>query len=160
MRVRDLMRPIPRYCSLTDSLTSAGRTMTETGVGALPVLDAAHRVAGMITDRDICCALSVAALGPLELTVADIVSTPVRACRAEDDLSTALATLRAYSVRRLPVIDAEGRLEGLLSLDEIVLAAHSLATNGLGGPVHAEVVETLQAILRPPTSLVEVLATG
>ena len=62
--------------------------------------------------------------------------------------------MRAHSVRRLPVVDAFDCLEGLLSLDEVILAAHLLAGDRLSGPVHAEVVETMQAIVRPATALV------
>ena len=54
------------------------------------------------------------------------------------------------------MVDTLDRLEGLLSLDEVVLASHLLADIRPGAPVHAEVVETMQAILRPAAALVEV----
>ena len=73
-----------------------------------------------------------------------------------EGLDAALATMRTYAVRRLPVVDTLDRLEGLLSLDEVVLASHLLADIRPGAPVHAEVVETMQAILRPAAALVEV----
>ncbi len=79
---------------------------------------------------------------------------PPWVCEPGDDLSSALATMRTHAVRRLPVVDAFDRLEGLLSLDEVVLSSHLLAGDRMGAPVHAEVIETLQAILRPSTALI------
>lgn len=154
MRVRDLMRSIPRYITAGESLAAAGRTMAEAGVGVLPVVDADHRVVGVVTDRDICCALARANRRASELRVAEIASAPPWVCEAGDELATALAAMRTHAVRRLPVVDHLDRLEGLLSLDEIVLASHLLAGERPAAPVHAEVIETLQAILRPATALV------
>ena len=58
MKVRDLMRSIPRHTTMGESLASAGRTMAEAGVGVLPVVDANHRVVAVLTDRDVCCAVA------------------------------------------------------------------------------------------------------
>ena len=152
MKVRDLMRTVPRHPTPRESLASAGRTMAEAGVGVLPVIDLDHRVVGVITDRDVCCALAREDRRPSELGVAEVASAPPFTCRAEDEISTALASMRAFAVRRLPVVDAGGRLDGMLSLDEVVLASHQLAGEGLGAPV-AEVLATLQAIVRPAVAL-------
>lgn len=159
MRVRELMRRVPRYCNGGDSVASAGRTMAEAGVGVLPVVDDDHRVTGVITDRDVCCALAKAER-PEELEVHEVASSPAWTCHPEDEVQQALGVMRAHAVRRLPVVDGAGGMEGLLSLDEIVLAATMLADGTLGGPVHAEVVETLQAILRPPTALAGIPAAS
>ncbi len=154
MKVLELMRRVPRYCLSGDSVASAGRTMAEAGVGVLPVIDASRRVTGVITDRDVCCALARSER-PEELEVRDVASSPAWTCRPEDELPQALAIMRGHAVRRLPVVDEDGTMAGLLSLDEIVLAATLLEGEKLGGPLHTEVVQTLQSILRPPTALVE-----
>jgi len=159
MKIRDLMRRVPRTCRSEDSLASAGRTMAEAGVGVLPVTDAERRVIGVLTDRDVCCGLSRAA-HPHEVRVGEVASSPPWTCLESDAVTTALGTMRQHAVRRLPVVDATGRLEGLLSLDEIVLAAHLVAGGGLDTPVYAEVVETLKAIVRPPSALIEHAAAG
>jgi CBS domain-containing protein len=149
MKVRNLMRRIPRCARPGETLAIAARTMAEAGVGVLPVTDADDRVVGVITDRDVCCAVARGDRRPSELLVGTIASAPPLTCHASDDVSAALATMRAFAVRRLPVIDDDGRIDGILSLDEVVLAAHLLAENGSGAPVHSEVIETLQAIVRP-----------
>ena len=149
MKVRDLMRSIPRHTTMGESLASAGRTMAEAGVGVLPVVDADHRVVGVLTDRDVCCAVARANRRPSELRVEEVASAPPWVCEAGDELSAALATMRTYAVRRLPVVDPLDRLE-------VILASHLLAGDRAGAPVHAEVIETMQAILRPAAALVEV----
>lgn len=156
MRVRDLMRTFPRHCSPADSVATVGRIMAEAGIGVLPVVDAALRVTGVITDRDVCCALAQRPEAGEALKVRDVASAPPRTCHAEDELATALAMMRTHAVRRLPVVDGEGHLEGMLSFDEIVLAAQMLAGDRLGSPLYTEVVETLRAILRPEHALAAV----
>jgi CBS domain-containing protein len=147
------MRKVPRHATARESLASAGRTMAEAGVGVLPVIDDDHRVIGVVTDRDVCCALAREDRRPSELRVSDVASAPPHTCQASDDLSAALATMRAFAVRRLPVVDALGGLDGILSLDEVVLAAHRLSGGQLDSPLHSEVIETLQAIVRPAAAL-------
>lgn len=150
MKVRNLMRRIPRCTTPDESLAAAGRTMAEAGVGVLPVIDADEKVIAVITDRDVCCALAREDRRPSELRVGAIASAPALTCGASDDVSKALATMRAFAVRRLPVIDAAGRIDGILSLDDVVLAAHLLAEKESGGvPTYVEVIETLRAIVRP-----------
>jgi CBS domain-containing protein len=153
MRVRDLMRRLPRHATPHETLDRAGRTMAEAGVGVLPVIDGEGRVVAMLTDRDVCCALVRHDLRPSEVVVQAVASAPAVTCSADDDLPTALATLRAYAVRRLPVVDAGGRLEGMLSLDEIVLAVHKLVHEEGLGPLQAQLLDTLQAIVRPAAVL-------
>ena len=112
MKVRDLMRNIPRHTTAAESLASAGRTMADAGVGVLPVVDADHRVVAVITDRDVCCAVARDNRRPSELRVAEVASSPPWVCEAGDELAMALATMRAHAVRRLPVVDAFDHLEG------------------------------------------------
>ena len=156
MRVRDLMRTFPRHCSPSDSVPHVGRIMAEAGIGVLPVVDASLRVTGVITDRDVCCALSQQPAAGEALKTRDAASTPPWTCHAEDEIRTALAVMRAHSVRRLPVVGGDGHLEGMLSFDEIVLSAQMLVGDRLGGPLYAEVIETLRAILRPEHALAPV----
>ena len=156
MKVRDLMRRVPRHVTPHETLDRAGRTMVEAGIGVLPVIDGEGRVVAVLTDRDVCCALVRDDLRPSEVAVQAVASAPAVTCSADDDLPTALATLRAHAVRRLPVVDAGGRLTGILSLDEIVLAVHKLAHDEGLGPLQAELLDTLQAIVRPAAMLVPV----
>jgi CBS domain-containing protein len=160
MKVGDLMRRVPRHCSAADTAASAGRTMAETGIGALPVVSAELVVSGVLTDRDVCCVLSQHAERAQEVLVSEAASSPAWTCRADDELSRALATMRQHRVRRLPVVDEADRLEGLLSLDEVILAAQALAGGRLEVPVYTEVLETLKVIVGPPPALEKLAVTA
>ena len=89
----------------------------------LPVVDAAMKVCGVVTDRDICVALGTRNQIAGDVRVEEIVQRRVFACNAEDDVHIALQTMREGHVRRLPVIDREGKLAGVVSMDDILLHA-------------------------------------
>ena len=120
--------------------------MAEVGCGVLPVVDADRRVLGVITDRDICCALCKQDHRPSEARVADSMSEPVFSCTDTDDISTALKIMRSHKVRRLPVVDGGGALLGLVSLDDIALEARAFEADRPDGPYFSQVASTLREI--------------
>lgn len=122
MKVDDIMRRQPRVCSPDSSLATAGRIMAEAGCGVLPVLDAEDRVVGMITDRDVCVALAQRERKASEVKVREVTGDEAHACSAGDEIGVALARMRRHRVHRLPAIDGDGRLVGLLSIDDVILA--------------------------------------
>lgn len=141
MRVQEVMKHEAATCGPDATLLEVGRRMVEVGCGVLPVVTSGARVIGILTDRDICCTLARDDRQPSQVKVRQAMTPDVYSCRREDSLKSALDTMRLCRVRRLPVIDAEGRLEGILSLDEIVLWSGDEP-----GPTAAEVLETLRAI--------------
>ena len=150
MKVRDVMRSAPRVCSRGDTLAAVGRTMREVGCGVLPVVDDERRVVGVVTDRDICCHLAAEDVQPSKVEVSRAMSEIVFSCAAGDEISTALTIMRGYKVRRLPVVDADSRLLGLLSLDDVALKARAFDAEGATVPYFAEVARTLKAIAQHP----------
>jgi CBS domain-containing protein len=147
MKVMEAMSKKPRFCEPSHSIAVAGRTMAQVDCGVLPVVDRA-RVVGVITDRDICLAVTGGDREAAEIRVEEVMSAPPHTCRASDDVRHALATMRERRVRRLPVVGERGELEGLLSLDDIVLAARVLETDEFSGPFYVDIVETLKVINR------------
>ena len=124
MNVQDLMSANLRTCGPDDSLESIGKTMWDSNVGAIPIVDVDHAPVGIVTDRDIamCSALSHRPLW--ELTARDVIGEQqVHACRIEEDVKAALKIMWAQHVRRLPVVDENGRVQGILSIDDIILRA-------------------------------------
>lgn len=121
MRVRDVMKRHPRVVRQAQVLASAAKTLAEADCGALPVLDRHERVVGMITERDISLALATGVQGLSEISVEEVMSRDVHSCRPDDAIVQALATMRTHRVRRLPVLDAVGGIDGLLSLDDVGL---------------------------------------
>jgi CBS domain-containing protein len=139
MQVQQLMTPAPRACAAGSNLAEAMQMMWEGDFGLLPVVDDDGRVTGVVTDRDIAVALGTRGRPAGEVTVADVMSRAVHICHPRAGIGSALEQMRQFRVRRLPVVDDEGRLCGMLSLNDVVLAA------GSGVPAKA-VMETIRGI--------------
>jgi predicted transcriptional regulator len=97
--------------------------MWEMDCGCVPVIEENGRVAGILTDRDICMSTYFQAKRPQDILVRDVMSRQVLACRPEDKLGDVVKTMRRAQVRRLPVTDAAGVLLGILSLNDIAIEA-------------------------------------
>jgi len=101
-----------------ETLQAAARRMSEMDVGALPVLDG-KAVAGMVTDRDITIRGVAAGMIPQESLVADVMTEEVRCCRADDSVEQVMAEMGDLQVRRLPVLDADDEIVGIVALGDI-----------------------------------------
>ena len=123
MRVKDIMTANAKACTLTNSLAEAAGFMWEHDCGILPVLAEAGKVVGLITDRDICMAAAMRNRNLEKIAVEDVVSKNVFSCKPDDDVRAALKTMQENRVRRLPVVTVDGKLEGILSMNDIVLRA-------------------------------------
>ena len=140
MKVKEIMTGQPRTCSLDTNLAAAAALMLDGDCGILPVVQDG-KLFGVVTDRDMYIALATRNKRPSELTVGEVVQMPVYSCHTDDDVHTALETMKRHRVRRLPVEGFGGSVMGIVSMNDIVLAA------GLRKPVRdADVVSTLQAI--------------
>jgi CBS domain-containing protein len=94
-----------------------------------------------VTDRDICIALGTRNV-KADTLVKDVALPKLFYCGPEDDIHTALKTMSAQKVRRLPVLDGKGTLQGILCLDDIVMYAEEKSAD----LTYFDVVETLKAI--------------
>jgi len=115
----------------------------------LPVVNPEEKVIGVVTDRDLCIALGTRNRLAGEIAVWDVASGKVFACNPEDDIHTALATIAKSKVRRLPVINTAGKLEGILSMDDVVLHSESKVSGKTPGLSYDDVVDTLKKLYRP-----------
>lgn len=125
MKVKDICTRAVRSCTLDTKLAEAGWSMWEGDCGILPVVDDAGKVVGVISDRDICMAVVTRYRPAAEIKVREVGPWAVKTCRLDDDVRRALKTIRQSRVRRLPVVDAKGRLQGILSLNDVALATKS-----------------------------------
>jgi CBS domain-containing protein len=123
MKVKEVMPPRVQTCMPETSLATAAMMMWESDCGALPVVNVSDKVVGMITDRDICMGAASKHRDPSTIAVAEIITGHVYACHPDTDVRAALKTMKEKRVRRLPVIDAEGDLQGILWMNDIVLRA-------------------------------------
>jgi len=145
MKVQDIMTTHVQCCSPSTDLAAAAVMMFAGDCGVLPVL-LEHKVMGIITDRDIAIALGTRGKRASEIPVGEVMSTTMYACDPDDDIHTALKTLRREKVHRLPVIDSHGELQGIVSMNDVVL--HAEHAHGKKAPdlTYDDVVSTFKAI--------------
>lgn len=143
MKVHSIMTRPPQTCRTDSTLAVASRRMKTTGCGMLVVLDSHGALAGVITDRDVALAVGDSDRAPAAAASA-VMARPVHTCRPDDDLHAALARMAAARVRRLPVVDAEGNVKGVISIDDIIL--WGVRRRGIG--LH-ELTGALRAIHAP-----------
>jgi CBS domain-containing protein len=149
MKVQDVMMRTPASCTPETNLGAAVEMLWNRDCGILPIVDARQRVIGVVTDRDLCVALGTRNRLPGRVTVGEVAKGEVYACRAQDDIHVALQTMAQYKVRRLPVVDRDGVLEGILSMDDVVLHT-DVGKWGLTSDLsHEDVIKTLQRIYGP-----------
>ena len=144
MRVQEIMTTDVEACSPEHDLAAAATIMWKKDCGSVPVVDGERRVVGMITDRDICMAVSTRNRLASEIKVGEVISGDVYACAPDDKLRAALETMQSAQLRRLPVVDASGVLHGILSINDIIL--HSEKGRSKKHISHREVMETLKAL--------------
>jgi signal-transduction protein with cAMP-binding, CBS, and nucleotidyltransferase domain len=121
MKVRDIMTQPPQTCTLSTTLGEASRRMKAAGCGMLVVLDRHARTAGILTDRDLAMAVGDEDRNVAQLHVAEVMSGGVHSCQPHDDLLEVVRRMGALKVRRLPVINQDGDVKGVLSVDDIIL---------------------------------------
>jgi CBS domain-containing protein len=163
MKVTDIMTASPEACRPDDNLATAVELLWKADCGVLPVVDHSGRVAGILTDRDICIALGTRNVRASNVRVASVMRTNVQTCQPTDDVLTALSRMTDWRVRRLPAVDAAGRLVGIVSLNDAVLAAGA----GRNAVRPGAVLDAFKAVCAhplpvpvEPTAVPEIRATG
>jgi CBS domain-containing protein len=121
------MTPDVQLCTPDDTLRDAAEAMAALGVGLLPVTDN-ERLVGMVSDRDIAIRGVGMGRGP-DSRVADVMTSDVKYCFEDQDLTEITRNMGEIKVRRLPVLDRNKRLVGIIALGDI---AQRTASNGTG----------------------------
>jgi CBS domain-containing protein len=106
-----------------ESVAAVARRMSDLNVGDLIVVDdqETSRPIGIITDRDLVVhVLARSDRIPIHVKVGDVMSPELVTAREDDDIETVVARLRMHAIRRIPVVDREGRLQGIVSLDDLL----------------------------------------
>lgn len=134
--IQEVMTRDVQTISTQDSVQRAAQLMDELNVGAIPVVDDG-RLVGMITDRDITVRSVAVGQDPASTRVNDVMSTDVRTCTVDQGVEDVLAQMADVQIRRVPVVDGNGRVIGIVSLGDVVTKA----------PV--EVEQTLDEISTP-----------
>lgn len=157
MQIHELMKKNVETCSVHDSLEVAAAKMWECDIGVLPVLNPEGHVIGMITDRDICMATYTQHRAPAEIPVLSAMSKEVFFTEPGATVQEAELNMRDHQVRRLPVIDTEGRLVGIISLNDLAREAEREVGHRPKQINSQEVMTTLAVICEPRMAEVPIL---
>lgn len=148
LKVRDIMTRDVKACRPDDTLDDASRIMWDHDCGSVPVIDMDSKVVGIITDRDICMAAHHRGAPLGSIAVGEAMSDNVLTCNGLDTMDVAENMMQRRQVRRLPVIDYEGRLVGIVSLNDLARRLNPNAPRS-DGPTWKEVATTLAAVSEP-----------
>jgi len=136
MQIREAMTPDVRTVTAGSTLRDAAKLMITIDAGVLPVSDG-DRLIGMVTDRDIAVRGVALGKGP-DATVGEVMSQEVKYCFEDEDIEDVCENLADLQLRRLPVLNRDKRLVGIVSLADIVTIASSESAG-----------EALEGITRP-----------
>lgn len=148
MKVEQLMNRDVKSCGPQDSLNKAAQIMWEEPCGAVPVVDGQRRPVGFLTDRDVCMAAYTQGRPLEEIRVETAMARNLVSCTVEDELSSAAHLMERNRTRRLPVIDRNGILVGLLSLDDLACEAARSLRGGVNDELRNLVLEVHLSINR------------
>ncbi len=134
------------FCRPETNLAAAGALMWENDCGALPVVSDGRKVTGILTDRDICIGLTTGDRRSSQLTAGEVATKQAVVCKPKDEILAAITSMHNEKIRRLPVVNDEGGLKGIVSMDEVVLQAKKGNRQKKPDVSYDDVVETLRAI--------------
>jgi CBS-domain-containing membrane protein len=149
MQVNEIMTRQVQSCHPEDSLERAAQLMWDHDCGCVPVCEASdgfNRAVGVITDRDICMGALFQGKPLRDLRVRDAMARQLLACQPQHSLEQAAKAMRDARVRRLPVVDDQGALIGMLSLADIAREAAAEQSQPHREVTELEVNDTLAAI--------------
>lgn len=151
MKVDQIMTRSVHACRAASTLADAARIMLDVDCGFVPVVsdDGSQSVIGVVTDRDICMATLARGRAPQDVTVGDVMSQELRTVTASATLQAAEDIMREARLRRLPVVDLDGRLVGILSLADLAIEAERKRAVSRRPITEEEVGDTLGAICEP-----------
>lgn len=158
MLVKQIMSQPVATCTPESTLNQAAQLMWDHDCGVLPVVDSEGRAIAMLTDRDVCMAAYTQGRPLAEIRVGAAMSKDLFSCGPEDALTDAERILQERQIRRIPVLDADRRPVGMLSLNDLArmaLQQHPSAPGLLDGVSSSSVARTLAAVCSPRRAAVQ-----
>jgi CBS domain-containing protein len=127
MLIKDAMTGSPTCCKPDDKLDRVAKLMLEHDCGVIPVCEG-RKVVGVITDRDITCRAVAMGKAPTVIPVSDVMTKTVYTVGQDEDIQAAIDLMEQQQVRRLPVLDADGNIAGIIAPSDL---APSFASNNV-----------------------------
>jgi len=118
MLVKDVMTTSPVCCRPSDRIERVAELMSERDCGVVPVC-ADAKLVGVITDRDITCRAVATGRKPADCPVSEVMTKAVFAVHQDDDVEAAIELMKARQVRRLPVLDDEEKVVGIVAPSDL-----------------------------------------
>jgi CBS domain-containing protein len=123
VKIREIMSRDPACCVLSDSAQTIAKILCDRNIGSMPVVadQQSRKLVGMITDRDLCCSVIAQGLDPKTTQIEKLISFPPMSCRDGENIETCERLMQEHQVRRVPIVDAEDRVIGIVSQADLAL---------------------------------------
>jgi CBS domain-containing protein len=148
-KVKDLMTQPVFFCSSSDPASTAARIMWEHDCGIVPVVDEDRRLAGIVTDRDICMAAYLQGRPPAEIAIDTFMTREPSSCHPDDELIWAEHLMSERQVHRVPVVDSRGTLIGMLSMSDLAREARHSGNGRHRDELGDDLLQTIAAVSKP-----------
>jgi CBS domain-containing protein len=119
MKAQDLMTRYIKMCSIECTIRDTVQIMKDLNCGAVPIVNKNHEVQGIITDRDIAINTILNNKNPDQTKVSELMSKPVITVNVDDNLETVANKMKQNKIRRIPVVDNNNKLVGIISLGDL-----------------------------------------
>lgn len=143
MRVSEVMTANPVCCIPSDTAQTAAIIMRDEDIGIVPIVEAkgSRKLVGVVTDRDLCVAvIAEQQIDPTNLALEQCMTGKLVMCREDDDLEKVVDLMQENQVRRVPVVNKQNEIQGIVSLSDVV---------NRGKIAEGETRETLKSITEP-----------
>ena len=142
MRVKNMMTKDPKFCVPADTAQHAAGLMRDEHAGIVPVVESAQslRIVGVVTDRDLCMNVVAEGRDPRAVPVEECMTAKVVTCTSNDSVDRVTELMRENQIRRVPVVNEQHELLGIVALADVVERATPKATQTL---------ETLKKVSAP-----------
>jgi len=123
VKIREIMSRDPACCVLSDSAQTVAKILCERNIGSMSLVDdqQSRKLVGMITDLDLCCSVIAQGLDPKTTQIEKLISFPPMSCRDGENIETCERLMQEHQVRRVPIVDAEDRVIGIVSQADLAL---------------------------------------
>ena len=116
---KDVMTASPACCTAETTLDQVAKMMVQNDCGEIPIIDHSDQLVGVVTDRDIVCRIVASGKNPIGYPAENCMSQPVVSVRADDSLQDVLSTMEKNRIRRVPVVDEQDQLIGIISQADV-----------------------------------------
>lgn len=125
MKIKHVMTKDPSCCLPSDPASRAARIMRDENVGVVPVIDneQSQAIVGVVTDRDLCMNVVAESRDPNAVPVETCMTTTVVSCSSSDAVEHVMELMKENQIRRIPVVDDQRRLQGIVSMADLVSRA-------------------------------------